>query len=570
MPDMRFHGRVIIVCGIIVCGILAMLWCAAASASALERLVMPGEVIQGHAKYEDDCDKCHEPFSKKSQRRLCLDCHKDTAEDIRRQTGLHGRDATIREVECKQCHSDHLGRGADIVQFNRDLFDHAQSDYPLRGAHGKLLCSACHKTGEPYRKAPSDCFSCHKTQDVHRDRFGKDCARCHQEDRWMQTRFDHDKTKFALTGKHKETSCALCHPAQRYKDVPQQCIECHRLNDVHRGRYGEKCADCHATKGWKGYHYDHDSKTKFALRGKHKEARCDSCHKNDYKQKLKTQCDACHKEQDIHKGVLGQKCGDCHGEASWREHRFEHARFKETPCHDCHKQDDEHQGRYGGKCGDCHKVQTWREDRYDHDAKTKFPLRGKHKETACRNCHRGEAASERKKIQCHQCHALDDVHREKQGKECQRCHNERGWRDQVRFDHDMSRFPLIGLHATVPCEECHLNAGYRETQQECKACHARRDVHKGGLGPKCGQCHNPNSWKFWQFDHDRQTKYRLEGAHKEISCESCHKQPVLDKITLPRDCLGCHRGDDIHGGSFGGQCERCHNIRAFREISLRP
>jgi len=33
-----------------------------ANASIFERMVMPGDVTRVHAKYEDDCDKCHESF----------------------------------------------------------------------------------------------------------------------------------------------------------------------------------------------------------------------------------------------------------------------------------------------------------------------------------------------------------------------------------------------------------------------------------------------------------------------------------------------------------------------------
>ncbi len=53
----------------------------AAAQTLLEKLIIPGPVIQGHAKFEKDCGKCHEPFSRQTQTRLCLDCHKETAAD---------------------------------------------------------------------------------------------------------------------------------------------------------------------------------------------------------------------------------------------------------------------------------------------------------------------------------------------------------------------------------------------------------------------------------------------------------------------------------------------------------
>ncbi len=38
-----------------------------AAASSLETLIMPGKVINGHAKWETACEKCHEPFRKTMQ-----------------------------------------------------------------------------------------------------------------------------------------------------------------------------------------------------------------------------------------------------------------------------------------------------------------------------------------------------------------------------------------------------------------------------------------------------------------------------------------------------------------------
>jgi hypothetical protein len=35
---------------------------------------------------------------------------------------------------------------------------------------------------------------------------------------------------------------------------------------------------------------------------------------------------------------------------------------------------------------------------------------------------------------------------------------------------------------------------------------------------------------------------------------------------LEMSCVGCHRSDDIHGGQFGAQCDRCHETRIWREI----
>jgi hypothetical protein len=120
------------------------------------------------------------------------------------------------------------------------------------------------------------------------------------------------------------------------------------------------------------------------------------------------------------------------------------------------------------------------------------------------------------------------------------------------------------LHATTPCEECHLTPRYRDTTSECVSCHNSEDVHESRLGPNCGLCHNPNGWAFWQFDHNSQTDYRLDGAHIGLDCRACHKEVVEQLISLPTACFNCHRKDDVHRRSFGKRCERCHGTDSFK------
>lgn len=488
---------------------------------------MPGEVIQGHAKWEEHCGKCHEPFSKEAQSRLCLNCHKEAAEDIRSGKGFHGRIEEIEQRACKSCHTEHKGRKADIVQLDQENFDHAKTDFRLKGAHLKVNCASCHQAEFKYREAPSQCIGCHKQDDPHKEELGEKCADCHEEGGWKKHTFDHDKTRFPLKGKHRETACDSCHPDQRYKEIPTGCYACHQLNDVHGGHLGGKCDACHTTQTWKKTQFDHHRDTKFRLEGKHSQLKCESCHSQDPKQvKLKRECHACHRQDDVHKGQHGEKCEKCHTAANWKKTTF------------------------------------------DHDRDTDFALRGRHRELKCRDCHEG-LYEKKFQIDCLACHKADDVHKGQEGERCERCHNEQRWKEKVAFDHDLARFPLVGLHAIVPCEECHLSAAFKDAELECAACHEKDDAHKDRLGPSCGQCHNPNGWRMWAFDHDKQTDFLLDGAHDRIACESCHKAAVTEKIELAGDCHSCHRLDDAHNGTFGQQCERCHVTSSFRKLKSR-
>jgi RNA polymerase sigma factor (sigma-70 family) len=234
-----------------------------------------------------------------------------------------------------------------------------------------------------------------------------------------------------------------------------------------------------------------------------------------------------------------------------------------TACIDCHQIQDVHAGRYGGKCVACHDQSRWATIRFDHD-KTKFPLRAAHVKVKCDTCHTGDLYHDKLATTCVSCHKKDDVHKGQLGARCEQCHGESSWRQKTEFDHDLARFPLIGRHAVVACEECHRSAQFKGAPLTCRECH-RDQHHEGRLGPDCGLCHNPNGWARWRFDHDAQTHYRLTGAHRSLQCHACHAARNVSKIVLASDCYACHRGDDAHQGSFGPGCERCHTTSSFAQ-----
>lgn len=501
-------------------------------ADSLEKLIMPGPVIQGHEKYENECGNCHKVLDKYAQRTLCLSCHKDINKDIKLQKGYHGKGKTVRSRQCNSCHTDHQGRKADIIKFSPLTFDHNQTDFPLRKQHARLDCQACHKNGQKFRDAPGACSSCHKSNIHHNTtnmgKYARQCYTCHTEANWLQIKFDHAKTNFRLRGRHSETECSSCHAGDHYLKTPESCFACHKANDVHEGRNGKKCQQCHNPYKWKKVSFDHDKKTRFPLRGKHDRISCQSCHKqNPKKVKLKRTCIS------------------------------------------CHDNDDKHKGRFGSKCHSCHNSNSWKKQFFNHDKDTKFKLYGKHKQALCNDCHKGNLYKTKLKSDCYSCHKIDDRHKQQQGKQCQRCHNENNWHDKVRFDHDITHFPLIGLHAITPCEECHLSSTYKNTSKDCYSCHKDTDEHQQKLGTQCEKCHTPNGWGIWEFDHNKQSKFKIDGAHKGLHCHSCHQSAVDHIEHSPRSCNACHRGDDPHSGEFGSDCERCHTTRSFRDIKIR-
>ena len=564
---------------------------AAAGQSSLESAVMPGKVIEAHAKVEAECGKCHVRFNRAAQTGLCLDCHKDVAGDVRSGGGFHGRQ---REKSCRACHTDHKGREARIAAFDERAFDHGATDMALRGAHARLECRACHAAGGKFRDAPHACVACHRKDDAHKGRLGEACADCHAETSWKDTRFDHSRTAFALRGRHAEVKCQACHASERFKEAPTTCIGCHRKDDAHKGRFGERCAECHGERAWKPATFDHDRDTAYPLRGRHRAVRCEACHRGPlHQEKLAKACVACHRGDDVHKGSLGAKCESCHSEASWKKASFDHAKETSFPlrgrhariacaschkqpasqvklakdCYGCHRADDEakgHRGRFGDKCANCHGEDAWKPARFEHARDAHFPLRGKHAALKCESCHRGVLYRDKTGARCADCHQKDDRHRGQLGAQCESCHGERDWKS-ARFDHNRSRFPLLGRHAGVECRACHASAAFKDARTDCVSCHRKNDVHKERLGPRCESCHNARDWRAWDFDHAR-TRYRLEGAHRKVACVDCHRAPAPAGIRLDFACVSCHARDDVHQSQFGARCERCHVTSSFKEV----
>jgi hypothetical protein len=506
---------------------LWLLGASPAGAASVETLLMPGKVADSHAKFEATCSNCHDRSNAHSQTSLCLDCHKQIASDIGRHLGYHGHVPNAGAGECRACHTEHKGRGADIVQLDRAHFDHRLTDLPLIGAHAGLACEGCHKPHVPWRAVPTACGGCHQADDVHNGQFTQSCGDCHSAEAWSGGRFDHVTTRFDLTGAHTTVACNACHIAGRYKSTPDTCLGCHATDDVHRGSRGTQCGRCHVTKEWKSAKFDHLKETGFALLGAHADVDCVACHRSgNYQQKIPK---------------------DCAG---------------------CHRSDDAHAARFGSKCEDCHENTRWQVTRYDHAARHQFALLGAHARIACDTCHTAIAATQKLGKECADCHRSEDPHGGKLKDDCGSCHGQTSWRNDLAFDHDITSFALLGLHRVVSCAQCHSTLAFSGTASSCVGCHARDDVHKGGLGGKCESCHSPNGWALWRFDHAREAHFPLLGAHARLQCADCHRDPP-GTGRMSQLCAACHQKDDRHLGQYGLHCERCHSTDSWKGARIQ-
>jgi hypothetical protein len=476
--------------------------------------ISPGPLARAHESLSGptQCASCHK-FATGTAALRCQECHTEIAQRIAQGRGLHARFAN--KEDCAKCHSDHNGEDFQLIHWEPSLkgFDHNKTGYPLQGKHAGLECNQCHKP-ELIRESERQSI---KMKDLRRTFLG----------------------------------------------LSQDCVACHK--DVHQGRLGQNCLQCHNFVDWKSAkQFDH-SKTRYPLTGLHAKVPCEKCH-----------TPAGPGQAARFTGIPFSKCSDCHG--------------------------DPHHGAFPQSCETCHTASGWKKipvsQQFDH-SKTKFPLLGKHAQVGCIQCHAG--GNFKKPVafaKCSDCHTPDPHHGQfaarKDKGECSACHNENGWKPSLYRvkEHAASAYPLEGKHANVACAKCHIPAGaatrYKIPFNRCLDCHS--DEHQGQFAAapyknQCEPCHTVNGFKPSTFtiEQHQKSRYPLGGAHLGVKCEECHKAAkagnsakVVPYRFEDRSCTGCHA--DPHHGEFREQmahrrsdgstagCEACHSVKSWTDL----
>ena len=474
---------------------------------------------------------------------------------------------------CTTCHEDaHKGRlGADCLQchnFNDwkavkvGKFDHSKTRYPLVGLHAAVACQQCHMLGADHRPrytgiAFSQCTDCHS--DPHHGGFSQTCQSCHNPEGWkkisasaLDESVEHSKTKFPLLGKHAEVGCVQCHVGGDFKKPLAfgKCTDCHNP-DPHDGQFAKRpdggaCSSCHTVEGFKPAKFGlkEHAATAYPLEGKHAALQCARCH-------IPRGKDTVYK-------------------------------LKFAQCTDCHR--DQHAGQFAAKpyfnvCERCHSVQRFLPSTFGlaRHKDTRFALTGGHIAVACSDCHKpsilfgpeATALYRWPSLTCTTCHA--DPHKGQFDKlmratapgaaltGCEVCHSTVSWKEFSHFDHSKTSFPLLGAHQAALCVSCHapkdprLGIGgvdFKVAPAKCESCH--EDIHgkqfvQAGV-TACAGCHDSVKWKPSLFDHDARTPFPLQGAHRKVTCVSCHKltktvagRAVVFYKPTPQECADCHQ-----------------------------
>ena len=407
----------------------------------------------------------------------CKSCHKSELIKVKKSQKTSDTYLGLG-INCLDCHTDYnqgtLSTNCSLCHtFNSFKpvvgFDHSKSKFPLLGKHQSVDCVKCHKVteqnGKKFQKFNglvfSNCTDCHK--DVHENKFGKDCKKCHTEVSFHVitglNSFDHNKTDYPLQAKHLTVECKSCHKQSLTAKLKfGNCTDCHK--DYHKGQLKKPgvlydCKECHTLEGFKNsmYTIEKHNAGVFPLEGAHLATPCFLCHK---------------KAEDWVFKDLKKRCVDCHENI--------HRNFIDI--------------KYFGdqKCENCHDATAWSKVKFDHNI-TDFKLNGKHGETNCKKCHFKPDTDGTVKqrfsdltTRCLDCHT--DVHNNQfdtsDNVSCTRCHGYDKWKPVV-FNHDNTRFKLDGFHKDLACVKCHkevTNGTIRYVQYKfedikCASCHSR-------------------------------------------------------------------------------------------------
>ena len=572
--------------------LLALVWLLV-TGEASAQLLSPGPLSRGHTTLEGDqnCTKCHSS-GKRVEANNCLLCHNDLGARIAAGQGLHGR--SYKGRPCEGCHVEHHGVNNRLIRWpggDPTALNHAETGWPLNGAHKNTTCNKCHNKanarGAPtFLGASPACTACHKDQ--HEGRFGTTCTNCHNETSWkdakVTTAFNHELARFKLRGAHTRVPCASCHhePPVYLGLKFANCTDCHK--DPHAGRLGPSCTSCHSETAWRPATLKPGAHPGVSLGNGHASVGCKTCHDRGVlaAPSKGTECVSCHKPS--HKAPFGNGCAQCHAPILWTglpasvglgvHNRTAYpltGKHRETSCGECHKTSVPRAARYRGlkfsRCGDCHgdqhkgefaKTDFGSECKQCHatagfrptlfgtqlHAKASFPLIGKHQATACSACHKNERPrlnlhiAKQECADCHQNPHGDQFAKEMRDGGCAHCHKPSGW-DMPKFEHAF--WPLTGAHSGARCESCHTptpedrkkgsGPSWKGAPTACSGCHD--DAHAGQfkkgepIVTDCAKCHSTALFKIPKFDHDKLTKYPLTGEHARLSCERCHDPEKL-------------------------------------------
>ena len=307
---------------------------------------------------------------------------------------------------------------------------------------------------------------------------------CHTTAAWRPANFDHQTTRFPLTGAHGRVDCAKCHVGGRTTGTPTDCNSCHQAN------YAATTNPNHVASNFPTTCDELPQHGRLAARD------------------LRPPDDAVPADRRAPAGGLREV-------PRGRPHHRHPDRLLLLPPGELSATTNPNHKASGfpTTCETCHTTGAWRPANFDHQT-TRFPLTGAHRRVDCAKCHVGRPATPARPTDCYACHqanyeATTNPNHVAAGfpTTCESCHTTSAWRP-ANFDHQTTRFPLTGAHTRVDCAKCHVGGRTTGTPTDCYSCHqanyqaTTNPNHVASNFPTtCATCHTTAAWRPANFDH---------------------------------------------------------------------
>lgn len=165
------------------------------------------------------------------------------------------------------------------------------------------------------------------------------------------------------------------------------------------------------------------------------------------------------------------------------------------------------------------------------------------------------------------------------------------------FDHLRTTFPLTGVHAVTPCENCHVGGQMAGTPRQCEFCHRPgsriattfKPANHVQTNEACNTCHrSAATWQGARYSHTAVAPGTCLSCHTGFvapgkpanhmataaSCDSCHRTAAWVPAgfnhagVAPGTCMTCHNGTTATGKPSGHvvttqSCDACHKTTAW-------
>ncbi len=431
-------------------------------------------------------------------------------------------------------------------------------------ANNTQNCMDCHANGEYMDKA-TECSKCHIPEVYFVSKLGTDDYRPQYLEQDYPYHFGGDcidchKTKswepFQFDHRNVYT-CVSCHA----EDYPREellassdqifmtSLAKKELNTMTLPHYPGDCATCHTDT------------TDWSVNGyEHQLDTCEGCHRLDdqfthfsgsiLECTRETNCQTCH-SYDGHSGAFGNYCAICHQDVlDWKTVSVNHAGF--TSCLSCHAYDTPSADHYQGDCSQCHTTNAWSEVLMNHGP-----------QADCQSCHQAPAD-----------HASQGF-----TAQCSTCHNTTTW-DNAVFNHTLSNCSTCHSspdnHYPAACTSCHVTNSWSLVSVNhsgltlCTDCHNPPANHYVGL---CSNCHSTSSWSDVTFNHTGYTYcsscHTPPPGHYSGQCSNCHTTSSWGNVTFDHtgytDCISCHSSP---AGHYPGECTLCHKTTSWSDVTF--